>query len=509
LGRFRDVWRNLDARGQLTIVGSGLAVLVVLFFLYRVASSPSYATLATGLDPADASEMTKALDSAGVSYRLASGGTELDVVKGQESQARVALAGNGLPKGGHTGFELFDKQSLGVTDFQQRINFQRALEGEVARTIEQIDGIRGAQVQLVLPQDQLFLDQGSQASAAVLLTGAAAVDGSTVRGIAHLVASSVEGLDVQRVTITDENGTLLWPTADGAGAGGIASKLEAEQQYSAQLSALANAMLVQTLGAGKADARVHATLNVDQTTLAKVSYAKKGVPLETKTEEETLTSDGSSAAAAAGTSSNVPSYATSGTSGGGTSDYKRTNAETTYGVDKTVEKTVIAPGAVERLDVAVLFDKSVPADQVVDLRNAVGALVGLDANRGDTISTATLQFAAPPKEETAAAASGVGALMANPIGLLKYVAIALGAGLFLFFMRRSLRRRESEEFAAEPTWLRQIEGAVPIAELNAGPARAAVDPAKEKRDQVKEQVEDIVKKEPEKVAVQVGQWLRE
>jgi flagellar M-ring protein FliF len=506
-GRFRDIWRNLDTRGQVTLIGALVAVLVVGFVLFRVASRPSYAALATGLDPADASEVAGALDAAGVGYRLVNGGTEVDVVQGQESRARVALADEGLPRGGHVGFEIFDKQSLGTTDFQQRVNYQRALEGEIGRTIEEIDGVRGAQVQLVLPQESLFLDEGSKASAAVLLEGASMLDGGTVKGIAHLVSSSVEGLDPEKVTITDGEGSMLWPDADASF--GSSSRLESEQQYAAQLSALANAMLTNALGEGKADARVHAALNVDQTTRDTVRYDDEGTPLTTQTEQETLQSEGSTSGTAAGTASNIPGYAATENGSGGSNEYNKKSTHTDFGVDKTVERTVVAPGAVERLDVALLFDQSVPADQVVDLRNAVGALVGLDAERGDTISTATLEFAAPAEEEAAKAGGATGAL-ANPLGLVKYVVLGVGSLLFLFLMRRGLRRRESEAIAPEPTWLRQIEGAVPIAQLNpAAPMPRELDPRVAHREAVKSEVEEIAKREPEKVAAQVGQWLRQ
>src|SRR5919204_3105749 len=187
----RDVWRNLGPKGQLGVAASGLLVLVTMFFLYRTAAKPSYTPLLTGLDPSESARIGDALNSGGVRWKLANGGTEVDVGKGEESKARVALAKKGLPDGGHVGFELFDKQSFGTTDFQQQVDYQRALEGEVARTIEQIDGVSSADVQLVMPQDSLFADSSPKASAAVLIT-TSGLDNSTVRGIAHLVASSVK-----------------------------------------------------------------------------------------------------------------------------------------------------------------------------------------------------------------------------------------------------------------------------------------------------------------------------
>lgn len=499
----RELWKSLGPRGQLTIVGAGLATVALLFILFQIASRPSYTALATGLDPAEASEMAAALDASGIQYQIVNGGTQIDVVKGQEADARVALAAEGLPTGGHVGYEIFDEQKLGTTDFQQQVNYQRALEGEIARTIEAIDGVTSAQVSLVLPEEQLFVDDSdSQASAAVLVTSSSTLDAAAVKGIANLVGSSVKGLETKNITITDGSGTILWPTADSGFS--VATKLEAEQMYGAQLAAQANALLAQTLGPNKAQARVHAVLNVDQTTENSVTYASKGTPLTKQTETESLQGTGTSSATAAGTASNIPGYAAT-QAGGGDTSYKSKKETTDFGVNKTVTSRVIAPGTVERLDVAVLFDKSVPADQVIDLRNAVGALVGLDPKRGDTISTATLEFAPPPEAEKPTA--GVAALLANPIGLVKWVALGLATIVFLFLMRRGLRRREGEKIAPEPTWLRQIEGAVPIAQLTAG--EGSHDPVRERRELTKSEVEEIVKREPERVAAQVGQWLKE
>src|SRR5919201_2148307 len=195
MGRLQDIWRNLEPRGQVTLVASAIALVAAAVFLFSYASKPSFVTIASGVQPGQTGQIAKALGGAGIAYRLGSGGTSVQVQDSQASQARVALAEKNLLGGGHVGFELFDKKSLGATDFQQKVDYQRALEGEIANTVEQIDDVGSAQVQLVLPEETLFADQSSQASAAVLLGGSAGLDSSTVAGIAHLVASSVKGLD--------------------------------------------------------------------------------------------------------------------------------------------------------------------------------------------------------------------------------------------------------------------------------------------------------------------------
>src|SRR5919112_2641442 len=187
----------LPARTKGIFAVSTVAVLGVAFLLLRIASAPSYQLLSSGLDPAQTGKVTAALDAQGIGYELRNNGTALAVEKSQTAQARIALASAGLDSGSDNqpGFELFDKQKLGSSDFQQKVTYQRALEGQVAKTIEQVQGVNGAQVRLVLAEDQLFSDNETPATAAVLLANSSnQLDPGAVRGIAQLVSSSVKGL---------------------------------------------------------------------------------------------------------------------------------------------------------------------------------------------------------------------------------------------------------------------------------------------------------------------------
>ncbi len=501
--KLRDVWNGLETRGQLTLVGAAVGVVVVFFLLFNYASKPSYTTLYTGLNPTDTANMTAALTGAGIPWKVSAGGTEVDVQSGQESAAQVALASKGLPSSGHVGFEIFDHTSLGATEFQQQVDYQRALEGELDRTLMQIQGVQNADVQLVIPQDSLFATQSTNASASALLTTSTALDPTTVRGIAHLISGAVKGLSPDNVTLTDQTGALLWPDNSGGGVSAAAATLEADNQYATQLSGEINAMLVQTLGPGKAQARVHADLNVDQTTLDKIIYGK-AVAASTDRSQESLKSTGGTGALPAGTASNVPGSTSTTTTPGSTSNYNHKTDQTTYGVDRTVQHTVVAPGQVNRLDVALLVDKSVPAAQANALKASVSAMAGIQPTRGDTITLTQLAFAKTPAAPAAPAANPLTA----KLGLAKYVLAALGAMIFLFLMRRGLKRREGETIA-EPVWLREIESATPIAQLEAAAPLRSLEPALERRQSVRAQVEEIVKNEPEQVAVQVAQWLKE
>src|SRR4051795_8343915 len=267
---FVDTFRALPARSKGIIAVSAVAILAIAFVMLKIATAPSYTILSSGLDPAQTGKVTGALDEQGIGYELRNNGTALAVDKAQVAQARVALAGSGvsLDAGSAKGFELFDQQKLGASDFQQQVTYQRALEGEIARTIGKVQGVSSPQVQLVLPEDDLFADEASPATAAVMLGNSAdTLEPGAVRGIAQLVSSSVKGLKTENVTITDSSGSLLWPNGDSAaGAPGASNKQAAEARYARSVEASLTALLTQTLGPGKARVQVKADLNVDKTT---------------------------------------------------------------------------------------------------------------------------------------------------------------------------------------------------------------------------------------------------
>ncbi len=502
---FRTLLTNTTPKGKAVMAASAVGVLVLMFVMFKVASAPSYATMLTGLDPAETGKITAALDEKGVKYEIKNNGTALGVVKSQIAQARIALAEKGLPGKGQPGFELFDKQKLGASDFQQKVTYQRALEGQIASTIGQVQGVAGAQVSLVLPEDQLFSEEQSPATAAVLLSGSSAgLDPSAVRGIASLVSSSVKGLKTQNVSITDASGQLMWPNSDSAGDGpGTANKLTAQSRYNAQLQGSLDAMLTQTLGAGKARVQISSDLNVDKSTLDKLTYAKKGIPLKQTEETERLRGGGSTSGGASGSASNLPSYAGSA-AGGSNSNYQRKSTQTDFGVDKTVQRTTVAPGQVNRLSVGLVVDKSVPAAQVAQLKNAVSAAAGIDAKRGDVLNVSQVAFAKPAT--TTPAAGPVG----NIMDYAKYGAAGLGILAFLFFMMRQLKRRECESLG-EPTWLRQIEAPTTLADLEAGRTTRmpALPTDMPEPSATRVSAESIAEKDPERVAQQIRTWMEE
>jgi flagellar M-ring protein FliF len=510
MANFTQTLKGMTPKGWAIVGGSAAAAILFLVLVMQMASKQSYSTLEAGIDPAQSGKITSTLSAQGITAQLQNGGTAIAVPSGQVAKARVALATAGLLGSQQPGFSLMDKQQLGQSNFQQQVTYERALEGQLDSTIEQINGVSTAQVNLVLPnaQDQLFSDQSQPSTASVLLGGSAGtLSSSSVRGIAQLVASSVPGLQSSKVTITGSDGSLLWPASnsDGSSDGGLLSKDAAGMRYDSEMEAEVNAMLAQTVGANKASVVVNANVNADQATQDQLTYAKKGVPLTQQTGNEQLKGAGAaSAGGTAGTSSNIPAYTTGGSSGGSGSNYNNRTANTTYGVSKTVTHSIIAPGAINQQSVSVMVDKTVPASEIPAIKQAVTNAVGIQAKRGDTLSVSQLAFA--PTKASPAAASATGSMMTYA----KYGAIGLGSLLFLVFAGRTLRRREREGLAGQPTWLRELESPRTLASLQ----RAQVPEQEITQLQpavsvARRQVEELVQRDPERVAAQVRAWMAE
>jgi flagellar M-ring protein FliF len=510
---------KLPTRSKIVLGVTALGVVLFLFFMLRLATAPSYATLMSGLDPAQTGKVTAALDEQGIAYELQSNGTALAVQKADSAKARIALAGQGISGGGGAdapGFELFDSQKLGASDFQQKVTYQRALEGEIAKNLNGVQGVSNARVQLVLPEEELFANESSPATAAVSLGNAGdALDPGAVKGMAQLVSSSVKGLKPANVTIADSSGRLLWPNGEeGAGGSGSNAKQAAEQRYARALESSLNAMLVSTLGANKAMVRVQADLNMDKTKRNELRYGRQSVPLTTDTETERLRGGGAgTAGGTAGTGGNIPTYSGATAGGGGAnSNYQRESEKSANAVDKTVSTTDVAQGAVNRLNVALVLDKSVTggatggpaAKQLQDIQNTVATAAGLDTTRGDTITATQFAFAKPP------AAPSAGPVPAGLLGPLKWVGLGLAAVLFCFFMLRHLKGREGSALPA-PAWLSQIDQPVSLSALEAAsqPTRQLDPlPAREVEPGLA-RLEQLMDREPERVAAQVRAWMDE
>lgn len=496
MASIRSVLARLSTRGKLALGGAALALVILVFVLFQMATKQSYSTLATGIEPAETGKVTGTLESNGIPFKVENDGTTVAVPDSEVSAARIALAESDALGGAKPGFELFEKQSFGASDFQQKVTYQRALEGELERTIDQIEGVRGSNVQVTLPEEQLFSAEAVKPTAAVLVdTESGPLGAASVRGIAHLVAAGVEGLSTDNVTITDGTGATLWPAGEASGGSGL-SKQAIEARYEQATEASLDALLARTIGPEKGRVQVQANINADRSTQSRLTYANKGTPLQSHTEHESLNGAGTGVAGgAAGAAGNIPSYAAGAAGAGGASKYKRANAENHYGVDKTITHTQIAPGEVTRQHVALVVDKSVPPAEVAQLQKAVAAAAGIEPKRGDTITTSQIAFAKQP-EATPPPGPGI-------LDYAKYAAIGLAAIGFLVFAARHLRKRQ-DEVLAEPLWLRELNAPTPIAELE-----LRDDDWEENEPVLTTGADEVAAMDSDRVAQQLRTWMKE
>ncbi len=508
---FVETLKSLPARSKAAFAVAAVAIVAIVLFMLQLASAPSYATLASGLEPSTTGKVTAALDEQGIDYELQANGTAVAVEKSSVAKARIAMATAGVNAGagGEKGFELFDESKLGQSEFEQKIALQRALEGEISNAVTSVDGVTGAKVQLVMPEEELFAYTETPATAAVMLEGATDnLEADSVRGIAQLVSSSVKSLKPANVTITDSSGRMLWPQGDGDTGGALGSTQQgAEGRYERQLEAELNAMLTRTLGPNAAEVQVKADLNLDETTRETLTYAKKGVPMEVQEESERLRGGGVVGGGRAGTAGNMPPTYGGAVGAAGNSNYRRESSTTKVALDKNIERSKVATGDVNRQSVALAVSPAALAAAKVtleDVQAMVARAAGVDEERGDVIEGTEMVFPKPAEEPKA------GPVPVAFIAPLKWAGLGVAALIFLFLMWRNLRKRETAALP-HPEWLTQIQTPTPLSALEAGtqPAleqQTMVLPEREPNFQL-QAMEQVMEREPERVAQQVKAWM--
>jgi len=452
---------------QLVIIGllSALGVTGVVFFMKWV-SAPTYGVLLAGLDPKDAAAVTTKLQSDGVSYKLSAGGTTVLVPQGSLDKERLSIAAAGLPAGSTSNsWAAFDKQGLTSSSFQQQVAYQRALESTLADSLQQIDGVRSAQVHLALSQQRLFTQDQQPARASVLIQTDSTPSSDAVDAMTHLIASAVPDLDPKDVSITDGNGTLLTGGTDA----GSSKLLQARNSYEDQLSAQVTSMFDTLLGPGHAVVRVNAEMDNSSTTVDRQVYdPKHTVPLTSSTSTEKYAPGSGPATTTSGTLGSTPTTANSTRST--SSGYTKTDTQTSNGVSVETSHSVVAPGGVKRLTVAVAVDshaKNLPT--ISEMQSMVANAVGLDPARGDVISVATPAFAttgSSAKKAAAASTSSMSALTSHLSQVLGGVVLLLvGLGLLRSVRRGSATEVPMEQVTAAVEARRRAElgGATPLA----------------------------------------------
>jgi len=409
LNQLRIIWDQLGASQRVSVIAATFVLIAGLTALSIWSSRADYRLLYGGLSDSEAAKVVGALDDAKVSYKTGNG--SIYVPSDKVYTLRMQLASRGVPGGDGVGFEIFDKPNFGISDFVQHANYVRAVEGELARTISQIDAVEAARVMIVLPENRLLLDKNTYPTASVFVhvRGNSQLDQQSINSIRFLVANSVEGLKPNHVAVVDNLGNVLAENTDDNSLTGLTdTQLAARRNLEQYLAKKAQDMLEKVIGPGQAIVRVSADINYNTLTQTDEKFDPDGqvIRSETKNEEQndstTTTSTSGPVGITANISTNLPSAAAN--SPVNKTQNHKTISTTEYEIGKTTSSLVQAAGGIKRLTASVTVAEQMEGEgadrkpvartteQLDQLAKLVSSAVGIDATRGDTISLEELPF---------------------------------------------------------------------------------------------------------------------
>ena len=537
LKQLAGIWSELGLNQKVTVITAGFAVVAALVAVLVWGGRTDYSLLYGNLDTAEAGRVTQALDASSVKYKISQGGGSIYVPSSQVHQMRMQLATQGIPKGEGIGYELLDKNTLGMSDFMQHANYNRAVQGELARTIAKFNGIDSARVMIVSPENRLLIDPGRHATASVFLTmrRMSRPSSETVDAIQMLVANSIEGLSVNHVSVVDNSGNVLSiHDEEGSLVAVTSSRLRARQELENYLGKKVESMLEKVVGPGNVVARVSADINTDSETITQEIYDPELKAIET---ESTITEQNIEPVAQPGGPAGVtPNIATGGANtqiaAASTNQvgFLKEDISSEYAVSKSMTNKVVLPGQIKELNAAIFVNTTnPPAGLVTSLHTAAVLALGSYVTDTNNVQVQPVPFDTTERDQMLAAvgSSNFWTRFWDLGKNLMYGALLLGG---LFLVVRTFKNT-SEEFIPTGMTVGELmadrlaaEGAaitagagVPVPEGQAAPATGqaetpAVTPAEEEEDEVEMITEEKKKlvmdfglgtKQPERVTVEV------
>jgi len=467
---FFQTLKNLGTARLVTIGGGGLAMLGFLVYLVARISSPPMEMLFGGLELADSNQIVSRLQSEKVPYELRHDGTEVWVPADRKLDLRVKLAEQQLPSGGSlaTGYELFDKSDMmGSTSFVQNVNLLRAMEGELARTIKSINGVKSARVHLVLPKREVFSRETQDPSATIVLKmeGAGRLSRPQVQAIQHLVATAVPKLKPSRISIVDDKGTLLAKSSDNDAEAMANEADEMKLATEQRLQRTIEELLERSIGGDKVRAEVSVEMDLNRSTITQETFdpdskVERSVTT-TEEHEDQVDKENSSVSV----TQNLPDANADGAGARSQSKQARTQETHNYEISKTTQNQIKELGAIKRITAAVLVDgrygpppegqkllSYIPRDdkEMEQLTNLVKGAIGFNQGRGDQVEVINMAFAGHDQPEPE---EGAGKIFGMDKDLVEKIASNLGlslvAILFLLLVLRPLVSRAVESLAAQ------------------------------------------------------------
>jgi flagellar M-ring protein FliF len=529
--------KGLGASRLMAMVAVTTALLGFFAFVIMRVTTPQMTTLFTDLSIEDSSAIIKDLERQAIPFELRNEGAVIMVPKDKVTRLRMKLAEGGLPKGGGVGYEIFDKSdALGTTSFVQNINHLRALEGELARTIRAIDRVQAARVHLVLPERPLFAREAPEPSASIVVRVHGALEAQQIKAIRHLVASAVNGLKPQRVSIVDEAGQLL---ADGAGGendntAGDDRRAGFEKRMRNEVEAIVSSVV----GAGRARVQLSADFDYNKITQTSDRFDPEGRVLRSSQTREESSATGENSGQVT-VNNELPGNQAPGSVPTARDQSKKTEETNNYEISRTTKTEVTEVGRVNRISVAVLVDGSYiknekgemvyqerGKEQLDRIATLVRSAIGFDQKRGDQVEVVNLKFAEAPAVTPIPEPSGLLGMLQFTKDDVMYV-IELGVmmllGLVVLFMviRPLVKRIIAAEVIPTPAG----EGSLPALIDGAGggaggqglvpgaPSASSMIDVAQIQGQVHAQsvhrVGELAERNPNETAAIVRQWLSE
>jgi flagellar M-ring protein FliF len=444
---------------QIALGAVALISIALFAFIIVQSQTATHQLLYANLNEADAGAVVNWLKGQKIPYQLKNDGKNIWIPADTLYETRLELAAAGLPSGGGVGFEIFDKQNFALTDFVQKVNYTRALQGELSRTIASLAPVEATRVHLALPEKRLFENQQKQATASVIVTlkPGKSLGKEQVQGIVHLVAGSVTGMDPKNVKVIDASGKVLSdPEKDNSDQSVSLDMLAFQQEVEQRMEARALDLLDKTLGLDKAMVRVTATLDFAKVEKTQELFdADDPVIRSEQTQEEANNDKGNGGVP--GVESNLQGNA--GNQASSTPSSSKTSRTTNYEISKTISKTVNPIGNVTKLSVSILVaDKTIPGkdkeaattqprteEELKALEGMVSSALGLVKTRGDSINIVSMPFTETPKEAVIAAEATVVDKIKDYLPFAKYGLMAMGSLLLYFlFVRPIIKTMKGE-----------------------------------------------------------------
>lgn len=518
--RLIEPFLALSPGKQMLIAAVAFLSAAAFAILIFVANRTDYRPLFTNLTSEDAGEIVKKLKDAKTPYQFTPDGKGILVPSDKVYELRLTLASEGIPQGGGVGFEIFDRKNFGMTEFVQKLNYQRALQGELSRTIAQLTGVEQARVHLVIPEKTLFKDNERPATASIVLKMKSnrALRDSEVQGVVHLVASSIEGMDPEHVTVLDSRGMILSKGGSSDATSRMTTAMqETQRSYEKNVEERLQSLLDRIVGGGKSVARVTAAFDFKQVERVEEKFDPESIAVRSEQRTEEKGSSTTSGAGVPGVQTNLgrTTPGAGATSGGGSKNDETLN----YEVSRSTAKIIEPVGALSKISIAVLVDGKYEApaavkegqavkakytprspDELLKIETLVKSAVGFNAERGDQLTVQNIPF----QETGEAGSSEVATWWTDPffMSLAKNLMIGIGFLVLIMFVIRPLLA--SLRIVRRPT-LESFEAIGSSGEQLTTSERASINAQMAEQQNLIEQA----KKDPYQVAQILQNWVSE